>query len=254
MKATTISHRVACLKKWVVKGLSTAEWAEVAGLLVSTRRTLVDDRDNKGKDALLAADLTKLLAVVPRPPDAAAVDVRNRALLLLLWYSAMRRSEVSALQWRDVDWTNPAGIILRIRRSKTDQEGAGQLVDIARKPAQLDRCTVTALQEWKTLLAPLSAEQPVFPHVLRGSAILRDEPIGGQRVLKLVKQLCTAAGLDSAKFGAHSFRSGFITAGAQAGIQQHQLQKHARHKSAQTTAGYCKRAELLGSDTPTARI
>ena len=224
--------------------LSPAEWEEVAGLLKGMRRTFIDDRANKGKDALLVDDLKKLLASIPKADDAKPVYVRNRALFTFLFYSAMRRSEVAALVWSYIDW-RPNGIIVRIRKSKGDQEGQGQLVDIHTKPpAEVEKCTVFALKAWQTLLAPTSPAQPVFPHILRGSAILREESVGDARILKAVKQQCGAAGLPAEKFGAHSFRSGFITSGAQLGIHADVLQRHARHRDPPTTFRYIKRSEM----------
>ena len=253
-KVATINHRLACLRKYVCPDLPASDWEHISTVIKGMRRTtLLDDRQVKGKDALLSDDLTKLLASVAAPPHARPVDIRNRALFLFLFYSAMRRSEVSALRWSDIDY-QPNGIIVRIRHSKTDQEGSGQLVDIHAKPQQPDRCTVKALQEWKALLAPTAPTDWVFPHVLRGSAIVRSEAIDGARILKTVKAQCEAAGLDSSKFGAHSLRSGFITSGAMAGIPAHQLQAHARHRNPATTQSYCKRSQLLADDCPTNRI
>ena len=52
---------------------------------------------------------------------------RGRLLLLVGFASAMRRSELVALNVADLEWT-AEGVMIRISRSKTDQEGLGQSV------------------------------------------------------------------------------------------------------------------------------
>ncbi len=79
-------------------------------------------------------------------------------------------------------------------------------------------------QGLEDLFAPTKPLQPVFPHILRGSAVLADESIGDARILKAVKLQCGAAGLPP-RSSAHSFRSGFIITGAKLVLPAHTLQQ-----------------------------
>jgi site-specific recombinase XerD len=58
-------------------------------------------------------------------------QLRDKAILLIGFASAMRRSELVALDLADPEWTGD-GVLIHIRRSKTDQEGLGQSVAVPR--------------------------------------------------------------------------------------------------------------------------
>ena len=71
-------------------------------------------------------------------------QLRDKAILLLGFASAMRRSELVALNVADLEWSSE-GVLLHIRRSKTDQEGLGQSVAV---PRGATACPVAALGAW----------------------------------------------------------------------------------------------------------
>ena len=58
-------------------------------------------------------------------------NVRDRALLLFGFASAMRRSELAALNFEDIEETAD-GLRVTIPRSKTDQEGRGDVIAVPR--------------------------------------------------------------------------------------------------------------------------
>src|SRR6266516_2933012 len=69
-----------------------------------------------------------VLAAVAKPGKSLR-DLRNRAMLLIGFAGAFRRSELIGLDVADVTETDD-GLLLHIRRSKTDQEGHGRKVAI----------------------------------------------------------------------------------------------------------------------------
>jgi integrase len=71
-------------------------------------------------------------------------QLRDRAILLVGFASAMRRSELVALDLADLEWTGN-GVLIHIRHSKTDQEGLGQSVAV---PKGATACPVAALRAW----------------------------------------------------------------------------------------------------------
>src|SRR5438128_10470387 len=77
-------------------------------------------------------------------PPKALRDLRNRALVLLGFAGAFRRSELVALNVEDIEET-PEGMLVMLRRSKTDQEGLGRRVAIPRGEIA---CPVAALRAW----------------------------------------------------------------------------------------------------------
>ena len=88
--------------------------------------------------------------------------LRDRALLLLGFAGAFRRSELVALDVADLEETDD-GLKVTIRRSKTDQEGHGETIAIVRGSAA---CPVKAVKAW--LAASGISEGPLFRPVAKG--------------------------------------------------------------------------------------
>src|SRR5205085_10636582 len=98
-----------------------------------------------GKAALLTNDVRAMVLALPATPSG----VRDRALLLLGFSGAFRRSELVALDVADVEQLRD-GLAVTIRRSKTDQDGAGQKLGIPRGH-RAGTCPVKALAAWLEL-------------------------------------------------------------------------------------------------------
>jgi integrase len=135
---------------------------------------------------------------------------RDRALLLLGFALAARRSELVALDVADLE-DCPEGFRITIRRSKTDQEGAGAKVAVCRGSIA---CPVAAVKEW--LAAAGIIEGPVFRPVGKGGR-LRPGRLSPQMVALIVNAYAARLGLDPGAFSGHSLRSGFLTSAAATG-------------------------------------
>ena len=248
---STLELRLACLQGHL-KTLSDEQWQRVHDCVISIRKRRAGDPrfESKGKDALLTADLKVCLATIQ---GDGLLDVRNRSLLLLMWFSAMRRSEVSALCWRHLTCKDN-GVVIRISKAKADQQGFGQDVEIAAKPDEPNRCPLRALLAWRDLLKP-EPNDPVFPHInVYTHELARQTPMGGDRIYRLVKETCAAAGLDPQRFAPHSFRSGLLTQSATNGVAIEKLKAHARHSHCNTTLKYVRASEILGPDCLTNKV
>jgi len=90
-------------------------------------------------------DTTRLRAMLETLGSDNA-GLRDRALLLVGFVGAFRRSELVAISREDLD-ERPDGIVVALRVSKTDQEKAGRQVAL---PRGSDRamCPVRALRDW----------------------------------------------------------------------------------------------------------
>jgi integrase len=97
----------------------------------------------------------------------AAPGARDRALFLLGFAGALRRSELVGLDFGHVTWTGE-GFTLLIERSKTDKEGEGAEIAIPRGRSD-ETCPVVALQSW--LAAAEITAGPLFRKVNRGGAV-----------------------------------------------------------------------------------
>jgi site-specific recombinase XerD len=180
----------------------------------------------KKKAALTVELLVKVLRRIPN--DLAGI--RDRALLLLLFAGALRRSELVGLDADDVT-RHPQGLVIALRRSKTDQAGAGTLKAI---PRGRKLHVTDALDAW--LAAAKIADGPIFRGV-RGTRVLSERLSDGQ-VARIVKKRVGAAGLDPTLFSGHSGRSGFITSADEHGAKLERNAAHAGHVKLDTTRGY----------------
>jgi len=196
--------------------------------------------------------LRRMLGAFPSP--TAPLGVRHRAMLLIGFGVALRRSELVALRLSDTEAVPGRGLRLLVRRSKTDPHGRGQEVAIWANPAEPLLCPAAALDAWLSLratapdLAPaLSAaervERPLFCAVTK-SGWLTGEALSDKAVVRLVKQTAAAAGLDPAQFSGHSLRAGLATAAGDAGAGLADLMRQTRHTSTEVALGYLRPADL----------
>lgn len=167
--------------------------------------------------------------------------VRNRAMILLGFAGAFRRSELVGLDLADIELLDDR-VTVSLGRSKTDQEGRGRVLVIPRaQNPQL--CAIRALGEW--IAARGSKAGPVFPqlrkNVRHGSALTLDR-LAGTAVWYALKVAAAGAGLDAAKFGAHSLRAGFVTASADAGADVWDIMATTGHKNVENLGLYVRRA------------
>jgi site-specific recombinase XerD len=164
--------------------------------------------------------------------------LRDRALLLLGFGGAFRRSELVALNVADLEETED-GLRVTTRRSKTDQEGQGVTIAIIRGGTY---CPVKALLAW--LDRACITEGPVFRPVRKGGKV-RDQRLSAKSVCDLVKAYAETVGLDSTAFGAHSLRSGFLTSAARRGASVFKMRDVSRHKSMDVLQAYVRDADLF---------
>jgi integrase len=199
---------------------SPTEHRAVRELLSGMRRT--HGSRARGKEALLSENL---VAVVSRLGDSLR-DTRDRALLLIGFAGAFRRSELVAIQFEDVAFVDE-GLVLEIPRSKTDQEGEGREVAIpfGRHPST---CPVSALRKW--MEAGAITEGAVFRPVSRHGAV-GWPGLTAPAVALLVKERVAAAGLDPALYAGHSLRGGFVTSAALGGAPEWAIMKQTGHRS-----------------------
>jgi integrase len=166
------------------------------------------------------------------------LDQRDRALLLVGFGAALRRSELVALDVVDIT-VAPEGLRVTIRRSKSDQDGEGAVLAIGRTGRET--CPVAAYTGWLTASGILEGA------VFRG--ISRHGRIGGRlstdAVSEIVQKRAGAAGLDASLFSGHSMRAGFATSAAQAGIEERVIMRQTRHQSVATVRRYIRDGELF---------
>jgi len=160
--------------------------------------------------------------------------LRDRGLLLLGFAGALRRSELVALDVSDLEETTE-GMLVRIRRSKTDQEGVGDFVSVPHG---------SRLRPVAALKARLQAAGITFRSIKKGG-LVTPERLSDRSVAEIVKKRMEAAGFDSAIFSGHSLRAGFVTSALHHGADILRVMDVTRHREVSTLKTYDRRAKAF---------
>jgi integrase len=166
--------------------------------------------------------------------------LRDRALLLVGFAGAFRRSELIAINCTDVEWV-PQGLVVTLPRSKTDQDGRGRHVAIPRGAGDL--CSVTALESW--LRAARIGEGRVFRAIDCHGNVYGDG-LSPESVARIIKKRAAAVGLDPARFSGHSLRAGRVTSAAAAGVSEWAIMRVTGHRSEAMLHRYIRPADVFG--------
>jgi integrase len=166
-------------------------------------------------------------------------DVRDRALLLIGFAGGFRRSELVALDCADIE-TVRQGLIVVIRRSKTDQEGAGRKIGVPH--GRTRHCPVAALERWLEIsgIEAGAIFRPVDRHGRLASTRLT-----GDAVSVIVKERVAGAGMDPSGFSGHSLRAGFATSASQAGVSSLKIRAQTGHSSDSMLQRYIRDGEIF---------
>ncbi len=232
-KVPTIARKLAAIR-FFHRGAgedNPTDNAGVAAILKGIRRTVGTAARQKAP-----ATVDVIHAFLARIDATTLQGKRDRALLLLGFAGAFRRSELVAITVEDLTFSDK-GVDVFLPKSKTDQEAKGQSVAVlngkALKPA--DRLT-----EW--LSAAGIASGPIFRRINRGDH-LTDEPLSAQSVALIVKKYADAAGLDVEKLSGHSLRAGFVTSAAENRASISRIMEVTRHRDPRTVETYVRRAD-----------
>jgi len=236
-KVSTIQRRLAAISKaHQVAGYespASLKHAEVSEVWRGIRR--VKGVAPTQKAPLLTADLR---AVFGAMPDT-LIGLRDRALLLLGFCAAVRRSELVALDTLSVENFRD-GLTVTLSRSKTDQEGEGRKIGV---PYSADpaTCPVRALQAWTEAAA--ITDGAIFRKIDRhGNVGSRLTP---QAVALIIKRRALEAGMDSSKLSGHSLRAGHATSAAMNGASERSIMNQTGHKSTAMVRRYIRIADLF---------
>jgi integrase len=178
------------------------------------------------REALEALDLTQCQSALPcRKTLGFAAD--------------FRRSELIGLDCRDM-LSIRQGLEVILRRSKTDQNGAGRKIGIPHGRGRW--CPVAALEHWQA--AGALTEGPVFRPVDRHGRVGLSR-LSGEGVCLVVRERVRAAGIEPKDYSGHSLRAGLATSAAQAGVSSWKIRQQAGHASDAMLARYIRDGVLF---------
>lgn len=214
---------------------------------------------------LLLEDLQRVLPTISinsRP--GGVIGHRDRAILLIGFGGAFRRSELAGLELRDVSLHPDDGLHINLRHSKTDQTGLGLIKAIPRGTHPVT-CAPCAFVHWSQVLVaaetgrdvlgfiaqtssiahvchevlPRLAPGPLFRPVMKNGTI-KDRPISGAVVHDMLQRRLKVAGYDEKQYGGHSLRAGFVTQAFREGATHHEIMRQTGHANPATVEIYSR--------------
>jgi integrase len=187
-----------------------------------------------------------LRAMCTAQPDSSR-GLRNRLLFLVGWGGAFRRSELVSLRAEDVDLTDRS-LVVRLRRSKTDQTGEGAYVTVgASEDPALD--VVATARAW---VEAAGVTEGALLRVVDRWGNPRARGLTPQDVSRLVKTGLKRAGEDPQGYSGHSLRSGMATEALTNGVGVPAVQQQGRWKTPGMVTGVYYR--VAGLENPAARL
>ncbi|MCQ4159713.1 site-specific integrase [Roseomonas sp. GC11] len=189
--------------------------------------------------ALTSVELRRLTAAC----GEGLAGLRDRALLLLGFAGALRRSELAGIRREDLR-LEAEGLRLMLPRSKTDAVGEGVEIGIprGRRP---QTCPVRAVERW--LAASDCHYGPVFRRVDRWGR-LDAAALHPDAVRQILHRRAREAGLSvprGERLSPHGLRAGFVTEAYLAGARDEQIMDHTRHRDLKTMRAYVRRSRLV---------
>jgi site-specific recombinase XerD len=246
-KAATIAQVVAAIAKaHRVAGYENP----CASDEVKTARRAANRRIGVAPHQKAAATLPVLHTIIQGIEGTTLKDKRDKALLLVGFAGAFRRSELAALRVSDLREDRAADgravVVVTVRRSKTDQTGQGMekaIFSAAGREKKL--CPVRALREW-IAAAGLTGDDALFPSIRKGGKP-SGAALSGHHVAKIIQDRGRAAGVELELSG-HSLRRGFVTEAVAAGATERAIMHQTGHKSATTVRLYMERHDAIADN------
>jgi integrase len=235
LSPATLARRVATLAKaHTVAGFPNPCLPEI---VLATLRGIkrVHGTAQRRARPLLREDLFRVLDTMGERTK----DVRDRALLLVGFAGGFRRSELVGLDFADIAKVSQ-GLIITLRRSKTDQVGAGREIGVPF--GRTFYCPVAALLMWLATSGIVNG--PIFRPVNRHGHVHPKRLTGGA-VSLVIRERVAIAGINPNGFSGHSLRAGFVTSAAEAGVSSSKIRQQTGHASESVLARYIRSGETF---------
>jgi len=240
---TSLQRHVASISKWHQVVAANQPGAANPCKTQLVRDTLAGLRKQNQRQPDKAKPLTpgQVSAMVHALDFYTLAGLRDRAIILVGWCAALRRSELANLKWSQIRFV-PEGMQITVMQAKTNADGLGQVIGV---PYQDNAalCPVRAMVEWaKRTVADLTSDRSVFVRITHHDHHTH-LALSGQAVGNIVNACAKRVGLDG--YTGHSLRSGLATAAILAGQPEHQVMTTTRHRSQAVFRGYVHQAELF---------
>ncbi len=235
-RVSTIQRRLAAIGQahQAAGHESPSKHVLVRNLLSGLRRSM--GTMQQGRVPLLVETLRSMVISL----SSSAAGIRDKAILLIGFAGAFRRSELVGLDVADVSFERE-GVVITLKRSKTDQEGAG-----SKKAIPFGNnggtCPVMALREWLAFSG--ITEGAIFRRINRHGRI-SDQRLSGRSVALVVKRTAESIGIDPQRLSGHSLRAGLATQASINGASEASIMNQTGHKSSAMVRRYIRDSNLF---------
>jgi integrase len=242
LKVSSIERHVAAVAyRHRTADLPVPDRTEARAIMEGARRTRKESPRQRA--ALTPAALRKICNRLLK--DGTPAAARDRALLTLGFATGLRRSNLAALDLKDITTVPRKGITVLVRSSKTDQTGKGMLIGV-HKGTRPETCPVQTLRAWLKIRG--QADGPLLTRMRpKGPTLERLNP---ETINVIVKTCAQRIGLDPTNYGGHSLRAGFVTAADANGASTISIMARTGHKSLEMVKKYLRNADPFGSANP----
>ncbi len=244
LNARTLVRRLTALKQWHTYQGFTDPTAYPLVRKTLTGILHVHGQPRQKAPALTLEQLTCMVQFMQQHETLAMW--RNNALIQVGFFGALRRSELTHLQFEHLNFL-PEGMEILIPRSKTDPTGEGQYCAI---PYGDDRlCPVTALKIWceKAKIQSSFIFREVDKHQHIGTT-----PLTGKSIATLIKSVARACQLpDAEQLSGHSLRRGFATTASREGASFVSIMRHGRWRHERTVLEYVEEGQRFEANAAT---
>lgn len=236
LKTSSLRRRVTAIRKAheLSRYPSPTKDERVKSVLRGILRT--NGEAQKHASPTLLKDIQRIIAALSENNKG----IRDKALLLLGFAGGFRRSELVALDIEDLSLSD-AGLIVKIKKSKTDQTGRGRTIGIS-FGSNKDTCPIRALKTWLEI-SKTSKGALFYPIDQWG--YLSPTRLTDQSVRLILRESLKRAGINEKGFSGHSLRAGFATVAAINGASEREIQKTTGHVSLEVLRRYIRDANLF---------
>ena len=229
-KLSTIKRKLASIKVT----------HKIAGHYIDLKNPMINENFNsikkqigsfqKSKKPILLNELKSIIFEIENEKKNKNI-LRDKALLLVGFSGAFRRSELVSIEMQDLEFVKE-GVKIFVKKSKTDQTGEGMIKALPYFNNG-NICPVLSLKKWVEFLKNTkNSEKKIFN-------------MSDKNVALIVKKYIKLAGFDPEKYAGHSLRSGFATTTAESGAEERYIMAMTGHKSSQMVRRYIQESNLF---------
>jgi site-specific recombinase XerD len=229
-KFSTIKRKLAAIK---VRHNISGHYIDLKNPIINENLNSIKKKIGifqKSKKPILINDLKGIVREIEKERNI-KTKLRDKALILIGFSGAFRRSELVSIKMEDLDFVKE-GVKIFIKNSKTDQFGEGMIKAIPYLNNS-SICPVASLKKWLEFIKNLDIkENKVFN-------------MSDKNVALIIKKYIKKTGSDPIKYAGHSLRSGFATSVAENGAEERQIMNMTGHKSSQMVRRYIQESNLF---------